>query len=47
MKYTFHIYSLPDEKTITVTLKGLSNTELINPGGISQRWNHNKLYANQ
>jgi len=25
MKYTFHTYSLPEEKTITVTLKGLPN----------------------
>jgi len=25
MKYTFHTYSLPDEKPITVTLKGLPN----------------------
>jgi len=55
MKYTFHTYSLPDEKTITVTLKGLPNIpnlltqeEIANLGiitNICMQINENTLYA--
>jgi len=56
MKYTFHTYSFPEEKIITVTLKGLPNVpnlsiqeELANFGIITntsmQINNENSLYA--
>jgi len=56
MKYTFHTYSLPEEKTTTVTLKGLPNVsnlsiqeEIANFGIITntcmQINNKNSLYA--
>jgi len=49
MKYTFHTYSLPEEKTITVTLKSFPNIPNlpIQEELARKFWNNNKhLYAN-